>query len=151
MLNGLFYGCRDAYSCLLTNTMYMFVCSMYNLKNVDKAEMNITVCYELCWCELNKKRYNRNRCSQRVKSDIIFLHQRIVHNAIPLLMLIATCTITTAIGNKTGNTKPVVEVNYIRLCVHDFYCPVKCEKQHGFAIIIAPLLVLNQVIINNQF
>lgn len=45
----------------------------------------------------------------------------------------------------------MVEANYTRLCIYDFYCPVKCEKQHCFAIIIAPLLVLNQPIINYHF
>lgn len=74
-------------------------------------------------------------------------HQQIEHSAIPLLML--TCTIITAIGNKTGNTKPMMEVNYTRL--YDFYCPVKWEKQNSFATLITPQLVLNQMIINNEF
>lgn len=40
------------------------------------------------------------------------LHQHIVHNAFTLFMLIATCYNITAIGNKTGNTMPMVEANY---------------------------------------
>lgn len=78
-------------------------------------------------------------------------HQHVMHNAIPLFKLIAMCTMITATGNKAGNTKPMVEANYAQLCVCDFYCPVKREKQHCFAITIAPRLVLNQAAINYQF
>lgn len=55
------------------------------------------------------KRCDRNGCSQ-VQPDFIFAHKHIMDNSIPWLMLIATCTIITAIGNKTGNAKPMVKL-----------------------------------------
>lgn len=45
----------------------------------------------------------------------------------------------------------MVEANYTRLCVYDFHCPVKCERQQSFATTVEPLLVLHQLIINYQF
>lgn len=75
------------------------------------------------------------------------LHQH-VHNAIPLFMLIAACTIITAIGNKTGKTNPTAGANYCRQRIYDFHCPVKCERQHSLAIII--VLVFNQLVIKYQ-
>lgn len=144
MLNGRFYGCRDARGCLLTRTVYVFMCGICNSKRmwVQQEWTWLWLCYELCWCEHGSiKRYPlhiftpmKQKSLQTARPTCQYiLHQHIVHNAIPLFMLIATCTNITAIGNKTGNTKPMVEAKYTRLCVFDFHCLVKCERQHSLS------------------
>jgi len=158
MLNGHFYGCRDVHGCLLTRNVYMLVWGICKT-GMGKAEINATATVlwvMLMWTWLSERYLLHIFIVMKQKSLLTatptwqyILHQD-MHNAIPVFMLIAACTIITAIGNKTGKTTAMVGANDATLCVYDFHCPVKCERQHSFAIIVAPLRVLNQLIIKYQ-
>lgn len=69
------------------------------------------------------KTRDRNGCSQLVQPDFIFTHKHIMDNSIPSLMLIATWTTITAIGNKIGNTKPMVKLTTLQSVSVTFIVP----------------------------